>query len=352
MSFDSLLGAIEDGMGDKNEGLETGFNRLDRFISLRKRMMISVIGPSGSGKSSFVSKAFILGPCQYAFENNKKIKIILFSMERSIVYTEAKWLIGKMFETSGRLIEMGKLLGWHQEKLTADELDYIRRFKDWFDSLPIDVYEGGRSPNDIYRIVMEYAKANGEVVQISEYKKVYMPNDPDEQVIIIPDHMGLTKVVPAFPTKKQAIDKTIEHLQYFRDFLGYTIVPVAQLNRDLSNPIYKKMESFEPHLDTIKETGNLGEASDIVLSLWEPLRYNTTDKMYGNVNPFRHPITGHKYFRSISILKNTYGIDGINIGTVFMGSTGLFAELPKSDIVANWRPDDYEQIFNHSYFIK
>lgn len=353
--FDNLKEAIEEGKLGRNTGLSTGFSRLDNFISLKKRMMISVIGSSGSGKSSFVNSAFILNPCEYAFENSKKIKIILFSMERSIIYTHAKWLVGKMFQTNGILIEMNKLLGWSSDRVTDVELNRIEKYRGWFESLPIDIYEGQRSPADIYRIVKTYAEQHGEERKLSEYKTIYVPHDEEQQVIVIVDHIGLTKVTKDFPSKKQAIDRLIEQLQHFRDHLGYTIIPVAQLNRDLSNPLYKKMDSFKPHMDNIKETGNLGEASDVVLSIWEPLRYNTTDEKYGDVSRFRSPINGNKYFRSLEIIKNTYGIDGASIGTAFMGNTGLFRELRKSTDIETMNPTELQNyldsIFNHSFFL-
>ena len=200
--------------------------------------------------------------------------------------------------------------------------------------------------------ITSYRKKTINNIDIDEHRKKYIPNDPNEHVIVIVDHIGLTKPIKDYPTKKQAIDRLVEHLQYFRDHLGYTCVAVSQLNRDLSNPLYKKMDSFEPHLDNIKETGNLGEASDIVLSLFDPIRYNTTDKNYGDVEKFRSPINGHKYFRSVSILKNSYGIDGASIGTVFMGQNGLFKELPKSSEIRDWQQKDYDQIFNHAYFLQ
>jgi microsomal dipeptidase-like Zn-dependent dipeptidase len=227
-------------------------------------------------------------------------------------------------------------------------------YEDYFTNLQntLDIYEGQRSPNDIFRIVKGYSEANGKETNITEFKKKYVANDPNEHVIVIVDHIGLTKPIKDYPTKKQAIDRLVEHLQYFRDHLGYTCIAVSQLNRDLSNPLYKKMDSFEPHLDNIKETGNLGEASDIVLSLFDPIRYNTTDKNYGDVEKFRSNINGHKYFRSVAILKNSYGIDGASIGTVFMGQNGLFKELPKSSEIKDWQQKDYDSIFNHTYFLQ
>lgn len=355
--FNNLKSAIKEGIEGKNEGLSTGFKRLDKFISLKKKMLLSVIGSPGSGKSAITNYAFLLNP----FENNlgsvnkSKLKIILFSMERSIVFSQGKWLCGKIFEDHGIEIDLPVLLGWYKDKkLDPKLLNYVDLYSNYFEALEkvLDIYEGQRSPNDIFRIVKTYAEENGKELSINDHKKVYIPNDPDEHVIVIVDHIGLTKPIKDYPTKKQAIDRLVEHLQYFRDYLGYTCVAVSQLNRDLSNPLYKKLDSFEPHIDNIKETGNLGEASDIVISLFDPIRYGTKDKNYGDVEKFRSPETGNKYFRSLSILKNSYGIDGVSIGTVFMGSTGLFKELPKYNEVKDWKDDDFKRIFNHEYFLK
>lgn len=354
--YESLKKAVDEGIEGKNEGLLTGFQRLDNYISLKRKMLISVIGSPGSGKSAFTNLAFLINPFEDNLKTKKvKLKIILFSMERSIIFTFAKWMCLKIFQDHGVDLDLGTLLGWYRnKKLTLNEYKYIEMYGEYFSTLQnnLDIYEGQRSPNDIFRIVKEYSEANGKEENISEFKKKYVANDPNEHVIVIVDHIGLTKPIKDYPTKKQAIDRLVEHLQYFRDHLGYTCVVVSQLNRDLSNPLYKKMDNFEPHLDNIKETGNLGEASDIVLSLFDPIRYNTTDKNYGDVEKFRSPINGHKYFRSVSILKNSYGIDGASIGTVFMGQNGLFKELPKSTEVREWRQEDFDSIFNHTYFLQ
>lgn len=355
--FNNLKSAIQEGINGKNEGLSTGFNRLDKFVSLKKKMLLSVIGSPGSGKSSFTNYAFLLNPFEYNLGNpNKvKLKILLFSMERSIIFTQAKWLCSKIFMDHGIEIDLSTLLGWNKyNKLDKNLMPYIDLYSNYFNSLEntLDIYEGQRSPNDIFRIVKEYSENNGIEEKINDFQKRYIPNDLNEHVIVIVDHIGLTKPIKEYPTKKQAIDRLVEHLQYFRDYLGYTCVAVSQLNRDLSNPLYKKLDSFEPHIDNIKETGNLGEASDIVISLFDPIRYGTKDKNYGDVEKFRSPETGNKYFRSLSVLKNSYGVDGVSIGTVFMGSTGLFKELPKYSEVKDWEQADYSKIFNHSYFLK
>ena len=357
MSFYAdLEKAILDGMEGKNKGISTGMPRLDRYITLRRKLYYMIFGATGSGKSSLLYNTFILNPLDIMIEQKlpTKLKYILFSMERSKLYIQAKWMVRKIFLTEGVLIPISKLLHWGQDKLSPQEYKLVKSYEDYFNFLEahIDIYEGNRSPNDIFRIVKGYSEENGEDKQISDYKKVYVPTNENELVIVCIDHFGLTRVVKDHPTKKQAIDKLSESLQYFRDHLGYSVIGVSQMNRDMSNPLYQKLDSFEPHIDTIKETGTTAEAADIIISLFDPIRFGTNDKFYGDVNKFKCPDTGHKYFRNLKILKNSFGPDEGSIGTVFQGETGIFASLPKSShIRENWKDYDFRDIFDNKYFI-
>jgi hypothetical protein len=85
----------------------------------------------------------------------------------------------------------------------------------------------------------------------------------------------------------------------------------------------------------------------MVISLFDPHRYKTTDTMY-DVNKFIDDSTGANYFRSIKILKNSYGEDSIKIGMAFHGAIGVFKELPKKDQMEGF---DYSELFNGSYFL-
>ena len=187
--YENLKNAIDDGLSGKNEGLLTGFQRLDNYISLKRKMLISVIGSPGSGKSAFTNLAFLMNPFEDNFKTNKvKLKIILFSMERSIVFSFGKWMCLKVFQEQGIDLDLGTLLGWYRnKKLTPDGYQYIQMYEHYFNNLQdvLDIYEGQRSPNDIFRIVKEYSEKTGKEENITEYKKRYIPNDPNEHVIVI-----------------------------------------------------------------------------------------------------------------------------------------------------------------------
>ena len=351
--FDSLATEVARGMEGGNRGIPMGFHRLNRFIGIRKRIYSLVFGATGSGKTAFVHSAYVLNPFDWYMRekpDNIKLKIMLFSMERSKLYTQMKWVSRRIFLDQGILIPIGKLMGWEGfGKLTKDEHDLFLMTEDYIGSMEgiIDIIEGPQNPTGVYKYVKNYAEANGTIEVVDEHHKIYHPNHPNEIVIPIGDHFGLTKTEKGYNTKKEAIDKHSEYYQFFRDFYGYSPVAVAQVTRDLSNPIYQKMDSFEPNLDQVKESGRPGEDADMVASLFDPIRFKTTDPAY-DVSNFVDPNTGAKYFRSVKVLKNTYGEDDIRIGMGFHGATGIFAELPRAADMDNF---DYNDLIDGNYFI-
>lgn len=352
--FDNLLGEIEDGRSGKNKGLPMGFERLNRYISIRKRIYTLVFGSTGSGKSSFVHNAFILNPFDYYYKNLKDrseftFKVFLFSMERGKTYTLAKWLSRKIFlDNGGAPIPIPKMLGWWKQKLTEDEYKLIQGYRWYVDELlkVVIIIEGPQNPTGIYKTVKAHADANGVTEHPTEFTKIYKPNNPHEIVIPIVDHLGITKSEKG-QGKKEAIDKVSEYFQIFRDLYGYSPVAVSQVNRDLSNPAYRKEENVEPNLDQVKESGRPAEDSDCVISLFDPLRYKTQDANY-QVENFVNSVTGGNYFRSVKILKNTYGESDIRVGMGFYGETGQFKELPRKDDMGSF---DYNDLFDGSYFL-
>lgn len=353
-SFDLIDNEIKRGMEGKNSSIPMGFNRLNKFIGIRKRIYTVIFGATGTGKSSFMAEAFILNPFDWYLKNRDispmKMKVILFSQERSKIYTLAKWLSRKIFLDQGILIPIGKMLGWWETKLTLNEKNLIDHFKDYINELCefVDIIENPQNPTGIYKYCKEYAEKNGRIEEISEFKRIYIPNNENEIIVPIVDTFGLTKIEKGLISKKDAIDKVSEYFQILRDFYGWSPVGISQVNRDLSNPMYSKMDSIEPNLDQIKESGRPAEDSDCVISLFQPSRYKTNDPSYQVAN-FIDPNTGADYFRSIKLLKSSFSESDVKCSMAFQGTTGMFRELPRKSEMEGF---DYNQLFTGSYFLK
>ena len=356
MSFEKLNEEVNKGLSGNNNGIPMGFDRLNRYIGIRKSMFFLIGGNTGSGKTSFIDDCFVLNPFDfYISKKNKtdiKLKIIYRSMERSSTYKYAKWICRRIFLDHGVSISVNKLLGW-TEKMNEDEYNLFLSYQSYMEQMKdvITVIEGPENPVGIAKELRAHALKNGKIVQKDpddEYSKVYVPNDPNEITIVIIDHIGLLKTTKDQPTKKEAIDKMSNELQYARDFFGYTPVVVSQFNRSISNPMRLKAGDVEPQLEDFSDSSSTQNDADVVLALFDPVRYKVEDTSGYDLNKLKDEYGG-KYFRSLRLLKNSYGEDDVRIGLAFLGMLGIFKELPRKRDITD---SDYESIINKSYFLQ
>jgi replicative DNA helicase len=109
---------------------------------------------------------------------------------------------------------------------------------------------------------------------------------------------------------------------FFRNIFGFSFIVVSQFNRGIEGMDRKANDAQEPQLSDFKETGSTQEDANLVLGLFNPFRYGL-DMHRG------YPISKlQRRYRSVHVLKNRGGKDGLAIGMHFMGETGKFKELP------------------------
>lgn len=353
MSFELLKAEVDKGLSGKNGGIPMGFHRLNRYVGIRKGMYYLVGGLTGSGKTSFIDDAFVLNPVDWAMSkegiaSGVKVKVWYRSMERSRTYKMAKWVSRKIFLDQGIIIPVSKLLGW-TEKMTKDEHDLFLYYEDYVNQLSeiVTIIDGPENPVGIAKDLKKYALERGNIEQLDDYNKIYVPDDPNEITIVVIDHIGLLKLTKDQPTKKQAIDKMSDELRYARDFYGYSPVVVSQFNRDISNPTRIKNGDVEPQLEDFADSSATQNDADVVMALFDPMRYKVADPSGYNLDKLVDSY-GAKYFRSLRLIKNSYGADDVRIGMAFLGEIGMFREMPrKKDITES----DYTNITNKSFFL-
>jgi hypothetical protein len=307
-----------------------------------------------SGKTTFVDDAFVLNPYDWSISSEGKasgikIKFWYRSMERSTTYKFAKWVSRKIFIDQGIIIPVNKLLGWNQ-KMTHDEHDLFLSYEDYIKELQesVIIIPGAENPVGIAKDLKKYALNNGVIEEVDEYNKIYIPNDPNQINIIIIDHIGLLKTTKDLTTKKDAIDKMSSELQYARDFYGFSPVVVSQFNRSISNPMRIKNGDVEPQLEDFADSSQTQNDADVIMALFDPLRYNVSDISGYNLDKLKDEY-GNKYFRSLRVIKNTYGADDLRVGLGFFGQIGMFKELKRRKEMTDL---DYESVINKSWFLK
>ena len=234
--------------------------------------------------------------------------------------------------------------------MTKDEHDIFLTYEDYMNQMAdvITIIDGPENAVGVAKELKAHALQNGRIEQVDEFNKRYIHNNENEVTIVIIDHIGLLKTTKDQTTKKEAIDKMSDELRYARDFYGYTPVVVSQFNRSISNIVRLKNGDVEPQLEDFAESSSTQNDADVVLSLFDPMRYKVEDTSGYSLERLKDQY-GAKYFRSLRLIKNSYGEDDVRIGLGFFGQVGMFKELPK---VKDIKDADYEAILNKSFFLK
>jgi hypothetical protein len=253
--YSSLEEEINSGLNSVQ--IPMGFERLSFHVGLRKSTYYLLGGYTGSGKTSLLDDAFVLNPYDFITSHrntsNIKLKIFYFSMERRKNYKLSKWISRKIFLDKGITISVNKILGWVSEeyKLKDEEKKLVDTYKDYINDMlnnVVTIIENPQNPMGVKKVIDKYADENGKWEKIDEHNRRYIPNNPNELVLVIYDHIGLqkkeTRKYPSgdiirLSSKKEIIDQSSEDARKFRDVYGYSIVKVSQFNRSIANPTRK-----------------------------------------------------------------------------------------------------------------
>lgn len=347
--FKDLLKDVDKGMLGKNLGIPTGFKELDKNTNgIQKSIYTLLGGNSGTGKTSYVDLAYVLNPYEYLLntETDYKLKIIYNSMERNTKYKLAKWTCLKLFKDKGLIIDVPTLFQWQGAKysLNAELRELIAKCEEYFEKMSdtVTIYSGADNPTGIYHKAVNLAKEHGKVEKLSQYENKYFPYNDNLITLIINDHVGKCK--PEVNdgirlTEKALLDKHTEYMGILRDFYSMSIVDISQFNRSISNIERFKNKTVSPEPDDFKGSGDMYENADLVLALFNPYKLKIEDFLGYEINKFIAP-NGENRFRSVSVLKNSYGADDIIIGMNFLGENGFFRELPNADYFKQ-HPDKY-----------
>lgn len=355
MFSELLKDDIKNGINGKNRGIPTGFNTIDSNINgIQKSIYTLVGGNAGTGKTSYVDLAYVLNPYKWYLANKEetdvKFKIIYRSMERNTKYKLAKWACLKIFDDYGIIMDVPTMLGWQGKKFEiTPEIEEIiydtgKYFDNMFDSGFIEILEGAENPTGIFNHVISRMKEQGIIVQVNEFVKKYVPNNPNLIVEIINDHIGKLKGESRNGislTSKDLLDKHSEYMGICRDFYGCSPIDISQFNRSIGSTDRMKVKSVSPEPDDFKGSGDMMENCDVALALFNPYKFKVNDFLGYNIPKFVTP-TGENRFRSISILKNSYGPDDIITGLNFLGENGNFREMPTPESFES-NPQYYEK---------
>ncbi len=309
------------------------------------------------GKTTLVDVAFVISPCLYVLEHNKKIEekirqtpeseidtlaqleseklyleIIYYSFEIDRVTKEFDFIthflstdfgITTVNLPQGHTFEGEKVLplsaSYLKGELMYDDTEEIIRvpeeliekikviYKNRIVPILGEYDEKGNklskgivyfksakdNPTGIRNALIEYAKTRGEILyehfKVGEqtFKRVvgYRPNNTKLLTLIIADHVRKLSPERGFKTK-ETVDKYSDYSVEFRDLYGFSFVHICHINRSISDVGRRALDDDKiyPTSDDFKDTGNLAEDANYVLTMFDPTddKYNLS-KHFGRI---------------------------------------------------------------------
>jgi hypothetical protein len=376
---DDLIDAFEKGLRGKNQGLPTGIPKLDRAIhGVQKRAIIGVAGSPKSGKSTLVDSAFMINPYLYSLEHpNVDVEWFYWSLEmgkidvrfRTITFFFNKdYGISTITLPEGTTFKGSNIIGlssaYLQGKLKNDNDEEIKvssehqqifrkiveeritpMFGQYDDkgkklsngAVTLIEDKNDSNPTGIFNYLIAYAKENGtflyeeyETLDEKTQKKIkrkrlsgYVPNNPNKTVIVIIDHIRAAKRERGF-TLKQNMDKLTEYQIILRNLCGFTFVDIVHLNRNISDITRIKFnnEYLFPNDDDLKDSGNLSEDADYLITM-----FDATDERYGIKKHFGMDIEDVYNYRSIHLVRSRHSEAPVHIQTRMFAGISTFVQL-------------------------
>jgi ABC-type dipeptide/oligopeptide/nickel transport system ATPase component len=327
----NLVRMIKQGKQGKNKGLPTGFSRLDKITYGIQRKYITVIaGDSGSGKSSLALYMYVYRPLMEAITNNKDVNILYFSFEMSSEILLAKLLSIYIWEMYYRHISYEQILSLTTE-ISDEDYDYIKRSISWLQIIEqkMTIIDKPVSSKGVYAITRQWTERFGTYKEINEHKTEYIPNNPDQYLIGLIDHMRLLSGGDGTTTKSK-IDDCCDYCVSLRNRTSMSWCFVIQLNRG-----FKSMERRSGgyqllQLDDMADSSSPAQSAEIVLGIFDAYREKMKNCEGYKVDQMMDS------FRLLQVLKNRFGLSNKNVGLAFYGAIGLWKELPRPNEINNY----------------
>lgn len=254
-----ILDKVLQNREDKRQGIVKAIpSSLDRFNTLWAGIMkedyIAITGTTNSGKTTLMKHIAVIEPIEYAIKKNLDLKILYFGLEESedqFNYTILSYLINKRFGKRYNIIDFLSI----KNELPDYVIDMIRAVQDEFDMFKsyIIYHDETLNPYGIYHTIREFAKLRGEFIKDKpedEHWSHYRPNNPNEFIIVIVDHISLLQPETKHNNK---LDEAMRDLSvYLRQYVSkkfkYAVIAVHQQMSESEDLEHIKSKRWMPTL--------------------------------------------------------------------------------------------------------
>lgn len=249
---------------------------------------------------------FLYNTIQQVIDNNLdiKLKIFYFSLEMSKEEKMLSAFSNILYIKEGIRLSPTQLKSTKADNILPQEvLEVIEKYKEYFNKIEeiVEFIDDVRNPYGMYNLVRKYALANGKVhyrtitidgkaIEVEDY---YEPNNPEEYVIVMIDHIGLISPEKNYDTGipmtlHESIGKlSSDYLIKLRNRFKYIPVVIQQQAAAQESIENKKYNKLKPTLDGLAGNKETQRDSNVILGLFSPFRHEIPEYLGYDVTFFR-----------------------------------------------------------------
>ena len=226
--------------------------------------------------------------------------------------------------------------------LSEEVLNIIKEYEYYFKKIEevVEFIDDIRNPTGIYRFMQDYAKNNGTqhkkevefvdnktgevtVKQIDDY---YEPNDPEEYVMMIIDHISLIDTEKEngkqLSLHQSIIKLSSNYLVRLRNKYQYIPVVIQQQAASQESLENSRANKLKPTMDGLGDCKLTSRDANVILGLFSPFRHEMQTYFEYDITYFKDNI------RFLELLGGREGGGGTICPLFFDGAVNYFKELP------------------------
>lgn len=352
--YDGVIKKLEENRDKRLKGDITAipypFPRLSYYLpGIEQGKYYIVTSFQKGAKSQFTNYTFVFSVVDWYIKNRGLVSIVpkikVFSLEVSRELYILSAISYKLFQDYKIIISPQKLRSVFQDYILDKHILKIiksEEFQIWLNEFEniVEIIDDVRNPTGIAKNITAYAESNGEYtygeIDWQEKgktikKKVrtgYIPNNPNEFMMIITDHIGLLSPESGMSLHETISKYSSDYCLQFRDRFNYTVVNVQQQSAAGQSAMYDfkgnlVIDKVKPTPFDLADNKLTSRDCNLMFGLFYPYYYEIEN--YNGIDLKR---IGDNH-RELSILLNRDGMSNLSIDLLFLGAANHFRELPK-----------------------
>lgn len=314
------------------------------FVGIEQKKYYLITAHEKSGKTQMFSFLFLYTALDYAYNNPDKVrlKIFYYPLEEDVQSIVLRYMSYLLYVLSNKTIRISPsdLESTNEKKVLPEGIldllkteEYAKRFKFFEDSIE---FMESTNPSGVWFDLNYYADSHGKSIfkeeeyvnrdtgELKKHKRFdhYEPDDPDEYVMIVVDHVSLLSQERG-KTLRETINKLSEYMVNLRNKFSYIPVIVQQQSTETADLEAFKANKIRPNTPGLSDSKYTARDCNTMLGIVNPFKFEQPTYLKYSIEKFQDNI------RFLEVVVQRGGISKGIAPLFFDGATCFFSQLPE-----------------------